>query len=252
MFERFRAGRSRAEARPAAPAGTRLYAVGDIHGRSDLLRAMHGLILADAARRPTPRKLVVYLGDYVDRGNDSSGVIELLLNQPLPGFEHVHLRGNHEDILLTFLDDLSIGPNWLTYGGRETLESYGIAAPEAQAEPAELERAQLALHANLPRAHLDFLRALPLAHAEGGYFFVHAGIRPGVPLERQHQDDLLWIREEFLESQADFGCVVVHGHTITAAPEVRHNRIGVDTGAFFSDHLTCLVAEGGERSFLQT
>jgi serine/threonine protein phosphatase 1 len=250
MIARFRAGRSRAA--PAGPADTRLYAIGDIHGRLDLLRQLSALVHADAYQRQAPRNVVISLGDYIDRGPQSREVIEFLLRERLPGFEHVHLKGNHEDIMMHFLADASFGPNWLTYGGRATLESYGIAAPEAHAGDEEMERARLAFARALPPDHLDFLRGLKLLHEEGDYAFVHAGVKPGVALDAQREEDLLWIRDEFLSSNAEFGKIVVHGHTIAPTPDVRRNRIGIDTGAFMSDRLTCLVVAGEEWSFLQT
>ena len=236
----------------ATPAGTRIYAIGDIHGRIDLLRELQRLIRDDAARRQAPRNVVVYLGDYVDRGPHSCAVLDALLNEPLPGFESHHLKGNHEDIMLRFLSDVSVAATWLNFGGRETLRSYDIEAPDPFAPQGELLRAQGALAAKLPPAHLEFLRGLKPSHEEGGYFFAHAGIRPGVPLEQQSEDDMLWIREDFLRSDASFGRIVVHGHTISRVPDVRRNRIGIDTGAFASNRLTALVAEGTEWSFLQT
>jgi len=250
MIGRFLGGKPRAE--PSGPPGTRLYAVGDIHGRLDLLRTLTALIHDDAYRRQASRNVAIYLGDYVDRGRESRAVIDFLLDEPLPGFEHVHLRGNHEDVMLRFLTDITAGPSWLNFGGRETLESYGVDAPQPQAAPAELERARRALAACLPRAHLEFLRGLPLQHEEGDYFFAHAGVKPGVPLDQQREEDLLWIRGEFLSSNAEFGRIVVHGHSISPVPDVRRNRIGIDTGAFMSDRLTCLVIDGTEWSFLQT
>jgi serine/threonine protein phosphatase 1 len=237
---------------PATPDGTRLYAIGDIHGRADLLRRLHRLIEADAGGRPPARNVVVYLGDYVDRGLESRAVIELLLSAPLPGFECVHLLGNHENFLLRFLEDISVGPNWLTYGGRETLMSYGVKPPLPTVDTAELERAQHDFVACLPAAHLDFLNRLRVSHTEGDYLFVHAGVRPGVALAEQSVEDLLWIRDEFLLSNADFTKMVVHGHTIAAEPEVRRNRIGIDTGAYLTGTLTCLVVEGTDKRFLQT
>lgn len=237
---------------PTPPPGTRVYVVGDIHGRVDLLRALNALVHEDAYRRQAPRNVVVYLGDYIDRGEESCAVIELLLREPLPGFERVHLKGNHEEVMVRFLEDIALGPSWLAFGGMETLASYGVRPPVQGCSKAELERAQRELVLNLPRAHFEFLRDLPLAHAEGDYFFAHAGVRPGVGLDQQEARDLLWIREEFLNSEEDFGKVVVHGHSITAEPTVRRNRIGIDTGAFRSDRLTCFIAEGTEWAFLQT
>lgn len=253
MIGRTSGRRGRAgDAAPTLPAGTRLYAIGDIHGRVDLLRTLRDLVHEDAYRRQAPRNVVVYLGDYVDRGEESRAVIETLLNEPLPGFESHHLKGNHEEIMLRFLADTSVGPSWLGFGGRETLRSYGIDPPHPYASAAELQQAQRALVQRLPREHLDFLRRLELSHEEGDYFFVHAGVKPGIPLDEQRDTDLLWIRDEFLQSDASFGRIVVHGHTISRDPDVRRNRIGIDTGAFLSNRLTALVADGTEWFFLQT
>jgi serine/threonine protein phosphatase 1 len=237
---------------PEVPAGTRVYAVGDIHGRVDLLRQLHELIHFDAYRRQAPRNVVIYLGDYIDRGTDSPAVIDLLLDAPLPGFTNIYLKGNHEDSLLRFLVDATIGPAWLAYGGAATLLSYGVRPPEAATRREELARVQRDLARRLPERHRRFMAGLTLSHREGDYFFVHAGVRPGVPLEQQIEEDMLWIRDEFLESNAEYGKIVVHGHTITAQPDVRRNRIGIDTGAFASGTLTALVLEGTEWSFLQT
>jgi serine/threonine protein phosphatase 1 len=237
---------------PVVPPGSRIYAIGDIHGRIDLLRRLHQLIHEDAYERQAPRNVVVYLGDYIDRGDASPAVIDLLLDRPLPGFDSVHLKGNHEDSLLRFLEDTGIGPAWLLYGGAETLLSYGIRPPQASGGAREMERAQAELRAKLPDRHRRFMAGLRLTHQEGDYLFAHAGVRPGVPLDRQQEQDLLWIRDEFLLSDAEFGKIVVHGHTITSRPDVQRNRIGIDTGAFASGTLTCLVLEGEDWSFLQT
>jgi serine/threonine protein phosphatase 1 len=237
---------------PRLQAGTRLYAIGDIHGRADLLRALHGLVLEDARRHHATRNVVVYLGDYVDRGRQSREVIDLLLDEPLPNFEAVHLKGNHEDSMLRFLAKAGVGPAWISYGGAATLMSYAVCPPETTAGPASLARAQTELGRRLPERHRKFLGSLPLTHVEGDYFFVHAGVRPGVAIDQQAEQDLLWIRSEFLSSDEDFGKIVVHGHSISERPDVQRNRIGIDTGAFASDTLTCLVLEDTECSFLQT
>lgn len=234
------------------PPGTRLYVVGDIHGRVDLLAELHRLILKDAAASDAKRYVVVYLGDYIDRGPDSKGVVDLLLRNPLPGFQAVHLKGNHEQALLDFLDDPGIGQDWLGFGGDATLASYGIKLPSWAIDESSLRRAQVELRHSMPRDHGDFYRGLRLTHEEGDYFMVHAGVRPGVPLAAQSDDDLLWIRNEFLLSERGFGKLVVHGHTISDAPQIRFNRIGIDTGAFHTGHLTCLVAQDEAYSFLQT
>jgi diadenosine tetraphosphatase ApaH/serine/threonine PP2A family protein phosphatase len=251
MFERLR--RRAAEARPAAeaPPGTRVYAVGDIHGRSDLLDRMHDMIRVDALSRPEAEKVVIYLGDYVDRGDDSRGVVARLIERPLAGFRMVALCGNHEAFLLRFLDDPEIGPAWIANGGDATLYSYGVNWRPAFGE-GDLAGVSEAFRRVLPADHLDFFRALALSDVEGDYLFVHAGIRPDVALAAQSPDDLMWIRGEFLESDADHGHVVVHGHTITETPELRDNRIGIDTGAFATGRLTCLVLDGADRRLLQT
>jgi serine/threonine protein phosphatase 1 len=242
-------GRAKQSAPPRIDPATRLYAVGDIHGCDDLLAAMHDLIWNDARGHDAVRKLVVYLGDYVDRGPASCAVIGRLLDETLPGFEAVHLLGNHEDGMLQFLIDARIGPHWLAYGGAATLRSYGVEPPQTDRD---LPLVQEELRARLPARHLAFLRRLRLSHVEGDYLFVHAGIRPGIALDDQRPEDLLWIREEFLQSTRDFGKIVVHGHTIVDEPERRANRIGIDTGAFASGILTALVLQGEQVGFLQT
>lgn len=240
-------------AAPRVPAGTRLYAIGDIHGRVELLRSLRHVIQADAAQHTATRNLLICLGDYVDRGGDSRAVIDMILDETMPGFECIYLKGNHEDTLLAFLEDETIGPGWLMQGGgAATLYSYGVRPPQSPADTAALRRTQSDLAERLPAAHLGFLRNLPLFHVEGDYIFVHAGLRPDVPFDRQTSDDMLWIRDEFLRSDTSFGKIVVHGHSITDAPDIRPNRIGIDTGAFASGRLTCLVLDGTERSFLQT
>lgn len=234
----------------SGPADTRIYAIGDIHGRLDLLRAIRERILVDARTSSAARKVVVYLGDYIDRGADSRAVVDLLLDQPLPGFQSVHLKGNHEQALLDFLQDATTAAEWFFYGGDATLRSYGVARPIPGGGPGALLKVQAELREKLPARHLSFYRSLALAHREGDYLFVHAGVRPGVPLDAQCARDLLWIREEFLDSQADHGCIVVHGHTIVPRPEVKRNRIAIDTGAYATGRLTCLRIERNEREFL--
>jgi serine/threonine protein phosphatase 1 len=237
----------------SVPPGTRVYAIGDIHGRLDLLEDLEDQILAHAAEYPASRRVLVYIGDYIDRGYQSRQTLDHLLDSPLRGFEVVHLAGNHERTMLDFLDDVSVGAGWLRYGGRETLFSYGIEWDRDLASADEcLERIRQELRQKLPDRHRRFLSGLPLMHEEGGYVFVHAGVRPGVPLDRQAAEDLLWIRDEFLVSAADHGKVVVHGHSISERPELRPNRVGIDTGAFATGRLTCLVLEGNELSFLST
>jgi serine/threonine protein phosphatase 1 len=238
--------------RRAAPAGTRLYAVGDIHGSLVPLRLLREAIREHAEAHPIARKCLIYLGDYIDRGFDSRAVIELLINDPLPGFEHVFLKGNHEEGMLRFLADGSNALFWVAYGGIATMFSYGVKPPDPVTDEDEVRRVRQELATKLPAAHLDFLSRLERYRVEGDYVFVHAGLRPGVPLEEQREEDLLWIREEFLLSRHEFGKLVVHGHSISRAPDFQPNRIGIDTGAFASGTLTCLVLEGTQQELLAT
>jgi serine/threonine protein phosphatase 1 len=238
--------------RPQVPEGSRIYAIGDIHGRIDLLRRLHTGILADAQAAGDRRRVVVYLGDYVDRGGHSREVIESLVADPLPGFECVHLLGNHEAFMLRFLDDPDRGDSWVYNGGDATLRNYGVELGDPAFAAGGWAWLRDQFIAALPERHLSFLRSLRLWHAEGDYLFVHAGIRPGVPLERQSRDDLLWIREDFLDHDGDLGCVVVHGHSRVRAPTVRHNRIAIDTGAWMTGTLTGLVLDGGSHGFIDT
>ena len=242
------------DSRHRVPEGRRVYAIGDIHGRLDLLERLHAMISEDSRNAASDAaRVIVYLGDYIDRGPDSRAVIDLLRREDLPGFECVHLLGNHEWAMLEFLENHLIGESWFAYGGYATLVSYGInPMPRPMPPEGRIAGLQNALKAALPPEHFAFLMGLRLSHVEGDYLFVHAGIRPGVPLERQEVEDLTQIRYEFLESPLDHGKLVVHGHTIADEPEIRPNRIGIDTGAFASGKLTCLVLEGSSRAFLTT
>ncbi len=258
------------------PPGTRVYAVGDCHGCLAALRGLRAAILADSAHADAEgpradRRVVVYLGDYIDRGPDSSGVIAMLIGEPLADFESVHLLGNHEAFMRGFLDGEDVAAVWMMNGGSETLRSYGLdvaaltgpgTGPRTGAGPRTWPRTgagpggeppalRAALAAVVPEAHRAFLDGLALSHVEGDYFFAHAGVRPGVPLERQGENDLLWIREPFLDSTADHGKVVVHGHSPAKQPEVRSNRICIDTGACYGGKLTALVLEDDQHRFLQ-
>ena len=233
---------------PAVPDGQRVYAVGDIHGRADLLETMAGLIAHDLATREGPEATTIFLGDYVDRGPDSSKVIDQLVRGDFPT-PIVTLRGNHEEILSRVLTgDVDVGYHD-QLGGGATLASYGLD-PVAYAWAGNAERAQM-LEA-IPLAHRDFLDGLGLAETAGDYFFCHAGARPGIALDRQSAQDLMWIRDDFLRSTFDFGKVIVHGHTPVRAPLVRSNGIDIDTHAFASGILTALVLEGPDRRFLHT
>ena len=250
LLDKLRGRAPEAGRAPACPAGKRLYAIGDIHGRADLLRELHAAIVADAAAFEGDKQ-VIYLGDFIDRGDESRAVLELLIGDPLAGFESIHLMGNHEYALLNFLDDPNTIPGWLTWGGRETLLSYGVRVGPMPTE-SELPRLRDELERAIPGHHVRFLEELRLCHREGDYYFVHAGVRPGVALEKQRFEDQLWIREPFTSSTRDHGAVVVHGHTIAEEVQAQPNRIGIDTGAFHSGILTALVLEGQERRLIQT
>ena len=240
--------------RAAASTGGRLvYAVGDTHGHTDALRPLLRELWADVARsRPTERPLLVFLGDYVDRGPDSRGVIDTILALEADGpFELVFLRGNHEDALIRVLRDADFGPNWIANWGEATLRSYGVEVPRHGREAEETARVQAELTAALPASHRDFLRRCVMSATVGDYLFVHAGVRPGVPLAEQADRDLMWIRYDFLESGEDFGKVVVHGHTPSDRPQLRPNRIGIDTGVYYSGVLTAVRLEGADQRIIQ-
>ncbi len=233
----------------AAPAtlspGQRVYAIGDIHGCLDRLVSLHEMIAEDIAARPVRHTTLLHLGDYVDRGADSAQVIDWLINQPpVPADDFINLMGNHEHMMLSAIAgaDPEAHNVWLTNGGADSLLSWGISRIVPPAEWA----------GRLPRQHLIFLRDLPASHRIGPYLFVHAGVRPGVPLDQQTRQDMLWIREPFLSSGADHGAVIVHGHTPKREPVVQANRIAIDTGAVLGGALTCVVLEADTMGFLQS
>ena len=236
---------------PRVPPHRRVYAIGDIHGRRDLLDTLLDMIVADREKAGAVRPVLIYLGDYVDRGPDSAAVIDRVM-QPPADFTVLHLIGNHEQMMLDFLAGAGAGLGWLMNGGDATLASYGVPVVGEIYRRDELVPLQQALQQRLPADHRRFLNGLSYTHREGDYLFVHAGIRPGVPLGQQDEEDLIWIREEFLDSTLDHGAVVVHGHSIRSKVEMRKNRIGLDTGAFASGTLTCLVLQDDKRSLLQT
>lgn len=237
---------------PTLPEGQLLYAVGDIHGRSDLLDDLLAKIEADAAASGSGRRTLVFLGDYVDRGPDSRGVVEMLISGQPQGFDAYFLKGNHEAMLFDFLRGSSHLDLWLANGGDATLRSYGVDVDGLHRERAAAETWREAFAAALPYSHRRFLEDLNLMVSFGDYLFVHAGVKPGVPLDAQDTGDLVWIRGEFLHSKESFGKMVVHGHTPVQAAEVYDNRIDIDTGAVFSGRLTALRLEGRTRRFLRT
>jgi serine/threonine protein phosphatase 1 len=246
---------------PRVPRGTRVYAVGDVHGRLDLLAAMEQLIEADRREHGRYRDaFVVHLGDLVDRGFDSRKVLDHLARRHghpgVRGPTTALLLGNHDLWLREFAAAGHADPeqtaSWMRFGGDATLLSYGVKLDLRQPEPERYDAAREQLQRRFPPEHAALLDQLDLAFGFGDYFFCHAGIRPDVPLERQSEGDLLWIREPFLSWSGDCGKIVVHGHTVEEAPVTRVNRVGVDTGACWTGRLTCLVLDGAERRFLQT
>lgn len=235
----------------SAPPGTRLMAIGDVHGRLDLLQRLIERLEAECSTGTPAENHLVMLGDYIDRGPHSAATIEWL-SCFSPNWSQVHfLRGNHEQSMLDVLNGTATPETteaWLMYGGVETLASYGVGAPIVYS--GDLERIQDAFRTAVPQHHLRFLEETRLKIQFGDYLFVHAGARPGVPLAKQRESDLLWIREPFLSCDDDFGFVVVHGHSISPTVENRRNRIGIDTGAYATGELTAVILEGQSRRFI--
>lgn len=235
------------------PSGDRVYAIGDIHGRVDLLKRLHDKIATDGqTAAPGTRKTIIYLGDYVDRGFNSKELVDFLLDSPLSGFAPVYLKGNHDEYFVNFIRTAEEGAPWLKYGGDATVYSYGVRISEEIPPEQRLDHICGKLRESVPERHIAFLDQLKLAWTVGDFLFVHAGVHPDRPWDQQLSQDLLWIRDEFLESDRDFGKIVVHGHSVTEMPDVRDNRIGIDTGACYSNVLTCLVLEGDSKRFLST
>lgn len=229
-------------------AGRRVYAIGDVHGYRPQLATLLGSIRDDIdAAPPAHRPLIIFLGDYVDRGPDSRGVIEAVLAlEQDPAVEVVALRGNHEAALERFLADPAFAPQWVRNWGLETLASYSVTCGPDDTSAVLRER----FAAVFPETHRALLRRLQNSVTVGDYLFVHAGVRPGVPLDQQDEQDLIWIRFEFLNSDDDFGKVVVHGHTPSAEPELRANRIGIDTGVYIRGVLTAVRLDGESVRFI--
>ena len=234
--------------RPSVPEGVRIYAIGDIHGRVDLLLKLFGRIEADLAVRPVPQPLQVFLGDYIDRGPDSSQVLDLLVARER-SIRSIFLKGNHEEYLIEFLRHPPVLADWQRFGGLQTLLSYGLK-PSLNANVAMQARLAAALREKMPESHRQFLGKLESSFTCGDFFFVHAGVRPGVPLSKQREEDLLWIRQEFLLHDEPFTKIIVHGHTPVVRPEIHPHRINIDTGAYASGQLTCLALEGDQMDFI--
>ncbi|MEO7365419.1 MAG: metallophosphoesterase [Sphingomicrobium sp.] len=236
---------------PSVPAGYRVYAIGDIHGRLDLLNDTLARIEADIDGRRPARNIIIFLGDLIDRGPDSATVVERLRTYRRDGVRTVFLSGNHEEVLLRLIRGESrYLSDWLTFGGEECARSYGISSTALKRMDAD--QAVAHLRQKIPETHRNFLQQFVDTFQVGSYLFVHAGVRPGVPLAQQNQADLRWIRGPFLDNHDDHGFVVVHGHTIAADVDVRANRIGIDTGAYRTGVLTAMGMEGRERWYLQT
>ena len=226
-----------------------IYAVGDIHGELDLLDHLIGKIRIDASGSDDSSHKLIFVGDYIDRGPSSRQVLERVM-AGFDGFETICLRGNHEQAMLEVCDrhDKEIAKVWLSkvIGGTETLESYGIDRKIMKSCLKKTETFWPLLQ-DVPRTHIDFIQSMPLTHVDGKYLFVHAGLRPGIALEAQRDDDLLWIRKDFTTSRHKHGYVVVHGHTWKRRPQLRKNRIGIDTGAFATGRLTAVALQDGKK-----
>ncbi|WP_085809295.1 metallophosphoesterase [Sphingomonas sp. TZW2008] len=251
MLSRFLSRRKPEPFQATLPAGRRIYAVGDIHGRLDLLDDLLALIAADDATRGPAQTGIVFLGDLVDRGAESAGVVARVRSLCAERPDTRCLAGNHEEILLGAYDgDADMARLLLRVGGYDTLLSYGLGLEEIDA--ASISELVELMQRDVPAADVAFLRALDDYIIEGDYLFVHAGIQPGVPIERQVTRDLRWIRDPFLNHAPNHAKLVVHGHTITDAVDLRGNRIGIDTGAYRTGRLTALGMELDRRWILDT
>jgi serine/threonine protein phosphatase 1 len=233
---------------PTIPADRRIYAVGDVHGRADLLVDILWRIDVDLKAHPIASSVQVFLGDYIDRGPHSRQVIDLMIERRRL-HEVFYLKGNHETYVPRFLKDPTTFSEWKHVGGINTLLSYGLK-PRDYDDPQSQHQLATAFRRSLPDSHYRFIQDLELSLTCGDFFFVHAGVRPGIPLNEQSEQDLLWIRDEFLLHEENFGKIVVHGHTPAREPEIRRNRINIDTGAYATGRLTCLVLEGKRMRFL--
>jgi serine/threonine protein phosphatase 1 len=238
----------RINASPLMPEGLRIYAVGDVHGRADLLKQLFSRVDEDLKEHPIAETIHIFLGDYIDRGQDSAAVLDLLIERART-HRMACLKGNHEFFLFEFLENPGVLKHWEQYGGLPTLASYGLT-PTINADPKEQAALSASLRNAIPKSHSQFLAGLKLCFTFGDFFFVHAGVRPGMPLSRQCEEDLLWIRDEFLLHEKPFEKIIVHGHTPVMEPDVRSNRINIDTGAYATGRLTCLRLERDKIEFV--
>ena len=236
---------------PVGPKNHRAYAIGDVHGRLDLLDRLLKRVESDIAERPAGKVSIIFLGDLIDRGSHSAQVVERLRTYECAGAGTHFIMGNHEEVMLRVLEgEPGVLSSWLRFGGAETLQSYGV-------DPGELEclqetEATSRVKNAVPDEHRVFLEGFADSISFGSYLFVHAGIRPGIELSEQSHFDLRWIRDPFLDDESDHGFIIVHGHTISDTVETTSNRVGIDTGAYRTDVLTALAIEGPERWLLQT
>jgi serine/threonine protein phosphatase 1 len=244
MMIAFKSSTSRKGRRPRTPVGVRIYAIGDIHGRADLLQDALNRIDIDLAKSPISASIQVFLGDYIDRGPESRQVIDQLVARKKT-HQTVFLKGNHETLLMNFITDPTILGAWERLGGLETLMSYGVV-PSINADPISRVKFAANLEKTFPESHRLFFADLKSSFTCGDFFFVHAGVRPGIPLAKQKEEDLLWIRDDFLVCEDDFSKIIVHGHTPVRQPDIRPNRINIDTGAYMTGQLTCLRLEDEE------
>lgn len=228
------------------PDSVRVYAVGDIHGQAALLEKALNFINDDARDFDGERIIEIFLGDYIDRGMHSRQVLDLLLESPAEGHERICLRGNHEETLLQFLDAPEIIRKWVQFGGFTTFSSYDVAIPKTLSGDGLIELHEAFLRA-LPHEHLTFIKNLELSYSIGGYFFVHAGVRPRIPLEKQQEKDMLWIRDKFLNHGSFYEKYIVHGHSPVAEMDIRDNRANIDLSKAEDGRLGCLKLENDKR-----
>ena len=234
-----------------APDNTVLYAIGDLHGHYSAYKMLYTLIEIEASKRPDLKHIVIFLGDYIDRGPDSSKIIESLRNLKSDAIQNVFLIGNHEYSFLEYMKDPHANEQWLQFGGIQTVQSYGCLINDGPILPSEIEVLQKKLNSRVPKEHLNFLNSLDHMSIYGDYAFVHAGIRPGLPLSEQKNEDLRFIREPFLSWEEPHEKCIIHGHSITKEPEIKQNRINVDTGLYKFGTLTCCVLKDETVSLIQ-